>query len=132
MKTIDKIAWLLLREGRVLSTRSKGKDVYYLPGGKREKNETDAQTLVREIREELSVAILPRTAELYGIFRAQAHGHPPGVCVQMTCYFAAYEGELRPNAEIEEIVWLTYADIEKVSAVDKIIFQDLVDKKLLS
>jgi len=33
---IDKIAWIRLEEGRILSTRSRGKEVYYLPGGKRE------------------------------------------------------------------------------------------------
>jgi 8-oxo-dGTP pyrophosphatase MutT (NUDIX family) len=41
------------RTALILSTRSRDKDVYYLPGGKRELGETDVQTLVREIREEL-------------------------------------------------------------------------------
>ena len=36
MKLIDKIAWLLIKDGKVLSTRSFGKDAYYFPGGKRE------------------------------------------------------------------------------------------------
>ena len=54
MTLIDKIAWIRLADGKILSTRSRGKDVYYLPGGKREAGETDVQTLVREIREELA------------------------------------------------------------------------------
>jgi 8-oxo-dGTP diphosphatase len=29
---IDKIAWLHLHDGQLLSTRSRGKDRYYLPG----------------------------------------------------------------------------------------------------
>lgn len=29
---IDKVAWIELADGRVLSTRSKGKDTSYLPG----------------------------------------------------------------------------------------------------
>ena len=45
---IDKIAWIHLDDGKILSTRSRGKDVYYLPGGKREPGETDLDTLVRE------------------------------------------------------------------------------------
>jgi hypothetical protein len=49
-RTIDKIAWILLDGGRILSTRSRGKDVYYLPGGKREPGESDVRTLVREVR----------------------------------------------------------------------------------
>lgn len=30
---IDKLAWIYLKDRRVLSTRSVDKDVYYLPGG---------------------------------------------------------------------------------------------------
>lgn len=57
MTAIDKIAWIRLESGKILSTRSHGKDVYYIPGGKREPGETDIQTLIREIHEELAVAI---------------------------------------------------------------------------
>ncbi|WP_236704829.1 NUDIX hydrolase [Hymenobacter sp. AT01-02] len=72
MSLIDKIAWLHLHEGRILSTRSRGKDRYYLPGGKREPGETDAQTLVREIREELTVELDPGTLVHVGTFTAPA------------------------------------------------------------
>ncbi|MBB2947067.1 8-oxo-dGTP pyrophosphatase MutT (NUDIX family) [Actinoplanes lutulentus] len=125
MPIIDKIAWIVLRDGAILSTRSAGKDVYYLPGGKREPGESDADTLIREIREELSVTIDAPTAVHAGTFHAQAHGHPDGVEVRMTCYTAGFSGELRPDSEIEEIVWLTYADRHRVSPVDQIIFDQL-------
>jgi 8-oxo-dGTP pyrophosphatase MutT (NUDIX family) len=123
--TIDKIAWLELAEGRILSTRSRGKDVYYLPGGKREQGETDVETLTREIQEELAVAIDPATATHEGVFTAQAHGHRDGVAVQMTCYSASYEGTPTASSEIEEVRWLTYADRPKVSPVDQLIFDHL-------
>jgi 8-oxo-dGTP pyrophosphatase MutT (NUDIX family) len=122
---IDKIAWIHLLDGRVLSTRSRGKDVCYLPGGKREPGETDAETLVREIREELDVAIAPESITPAGTFEAQAHGHPAGTLVRMTCYTAEYRGILKAGSEIEEIVWLGYADRGRVSAVDKLIFDHL-------
>lgn len=125
MPVIDKIAWVHLEEGAILSTRSRGKEVYYIPGGKREPGEGDIDTLVREIREELSVSIAADTAAHVGTFHAQAHGHPDGTTVRMTCYTAAYQGVLRPSSEIEEIVWLTHADRHRVSAVDKIIFDHL-------
>ena len=125
MTIIDKIAWIRLEDGAILSTRSRGKDVYYLPGGKREPGESDIDTLVREIREELSVAIVPDTVEHVGIFHAQAHGHPEGTTVRMTCYSADYRGVLQPDNEIEEIVWLTYADRHRVAPVDQIIFDHL-------
>jgi 8-oxo-dGTP diphosphatase len=125
MTTIDKIAWIRLEAGKILSTRSRGKDVFYLPGGKREAGETDLQTLVREIREELTVAITPTSAAPAGTFEAQAHGHAPGVAVRMTCYTADYQGTLAPNSEIEELAWLTYADRDRVSPVDQLIFDHL-------
>lgn len=48
MAVIDKLAWIHLVDGRVLSTRSYGKDVYYIPGGKRETGETDDQALLHQ------------------------------------------------------------------------------------
>lgn len=122
---IDKVAWLELSGGRILSTRSRGKDVFYLPGGKREPGESDVDTLVREIREELTVEIDPESATHVGTFSAQAHGHASGVHVRMTCYAAAYRGELLASSEIDELAWLSYADRERVSPVDKAIFDHL-------
>ncbi|MCI8889073.1 MAG: NUDIX domain-containing protein [Hungatella sp.] len=131
MKIIDKVAYLYLKDGKILSTRSKGKDKYYLPGGKREGRESDLETLVREIKEELTVDIIESTARFYGVFEAQAHGKEEGVLVKMTCYTAEYSGELKADSEIAEIVWLTSADAALVSPVDQLIFADLKDKGLL-
>ncbi|WP_303312215.1 NUDIX domain-containing protein [Hymenobacter sp. BT730] len=132
MKLIDKIAWLHLHEGRLLSTRSRGKDRYYIPGGKREAGETDTQTLLREIQEELTVQLDTAGIVYQGTFEAPAHGHPDGIRVQMTCYSAPYTGELQPAAEIEEIVWLTYRHRPLVSAVDQLIFDWLRERQLLA
>jgi 8-oxo-dGTP diphosphatase len=121
-RTIDKVAWLHVRGGRVLSTRSRGKDTYYLPGGKREAGESDEQCLRREIQEELSVQLRPETLRHVGVFEAQAHGHAAGTRIRMPCYAAEYDGELAPSAEVEELAWLTYADRERIAPVDQIIF----------
>ena len=128
---IDKLAWIYLKDRKVLSTRSKGKNVYFIPGGKREGNETDEQALIREIKEELSVDIIPETIKSFGVFEAQAHGKPEGVVVRMTCYTSDFSGELKPDSEIDEIVWLTHEGREKSSAVDKFILDDLKEKDLI-
>lgn len=129
---IDKIAWLHLLNGQLLSTRSRGKDRYYIPGGKREAGETDAETLLREIKEELTVDLDPASLAYAGTFEAPAHGHPDGVLVRMTCYYARYTGQLQPAAEIEELVWLTYRHRPAVSAVDQLIFDWLRQQHLLA
>lgn len=131
IKIIDKVAYLYLRDGKILSTRSKGKDKYYIPGGKRERNETDLETLVREVKEELMVNIIESSVKFYGVFEAQAHGKAEGEIVKMTCYTAQHSGKLKADSEIAEIVWLTTADIGSVSPVDKLIFSDLKERGLL-
>lgn len=131
MKIIDKLALIEIKEKSILSTKSYGKEKYYIPGGKRENGETDEQALCREIKEELSVDIMPDTILFVGVFQAQAHGHPVGTIVQMTCYMADYTGQLKADAEIEEIRWLNYSDKDKIAEVDKLIFDYLKEKGLL-
>jgi len=131
MKLIDKVALLHIENRQVLSSRSKGKDAWYFPGGKREGSETDAETLVREIREELAVEIDPATMVHYGTFEAQAHGKAEGILVRMTCYTAAFAGTPRPDNEIAELRMITTANVDEVSPVDKLILADLKAKNLI-
>jgi 8-oxo-dGTP diphosphatase len=123
--TIDAIAWIRLNDGKILCARSRGKDVYYIPGGKREPGETDLDTLAREIAEELTVTIILTTARYVGTFEAPAHGHADGVMVRMTCYTAGYQGTPAPSSEISDLCWLTYADRDRVPPVDQIVFDHL-------
>jgi 8-oxo-dGTP pyrophosphatase MutT (NUDIX family) len=132
MKTIDKLAWIEIRNGKILVAKSKGKMAFYIPGGKRETGENDEEALFREIEEELSVQLKSETLNFYGIFEAQAHGHAEGVMVKMTCYQGDYSGSIKANSEIEEIAWVNHKDKEMVSFVDRIIFDDLKTNSLLS
>ncbi|WP_205692109.1 NUDIX domain-containing protein [Cellulophaga sp. Z1A5H] len=128
---IDKLAWIHINNYQILSTRSKGRNKYYIPGGKREGEETDHVALLREIKEELNVDLLVKTLDFLGVFEAQADSYKPGTLVRMTCYFAEYTGRLQAASEIEEFVWLNYEDKEQVSEVDKIIFDYLHHEGLL-
>ncbi|WP_414931278.1 NUDIX hydrolase [Vibrio europaeus] len=105
--------------------------MFYIPGGKREYNETDRQCLVREIKEELSVMIKSETMQLLGVFVTQADSHKQGINVKMTCYYADYVGQLSPSSEIEEYKWLSYEDRVYCSKVDQLIFDHLHKESLL-
>ncbi len=131
MKQIDKLAWIELNNKTILLTKSYGKDVFYIPGGKRDISETDVQALLREIREELTVSLDEETLQYIGTFEAQAHGQPEGVTVKMTCYAGKYHGQLKASSEIEEIAWFTYADKDNVAEVDRLIFDYLYQNDLL-
>ncbi|MEM7129900.1 MAG: NUDIX domain-containing protein [Chloroflexota bacterium] len=132
MKLIDKLAWIHLQDKRILSVRSHGKERFYMPGGKREENESDAEALIREIKEELMVDLIPETLKFADIFEAPADGRAEGVTVRLTCYFGEYTGNLQPSSEIAEFAWLTYDDKDKISAANLLVFDWLEEKGLLS
>ena len=46
---IDTVAWVRVENGLILCARPRGKDVFYIPGGKREGAESDLQTLLRDL-----------------------------------------------------------------------------------
>ncbi len=125
MKEVDKIAFIEIKNGQILSSRSKGKEKFYIPGGKREKGEIDEETLIREVKEELSVDVVPNSLEYFGTFKAQSDGAKEGVIVKMTCYKAKFTGTLKASSEIEELRWLSYKDLSIISEVDKKIFEAL-------
>ena len=103
MRLIDKLAWIEMREGKILTTHSANKDKFYISGGKRENGESDEQALIREVREEISEEIDLNSMSHFGTFEAQAHGHDPNVMVKMTCYFANFNGEIKAASESAEI-----------------------------
>lgn len=123
---IDKLAWVLVRDGRLLAARSRGKDLFYVPGGKREPGESDHQALVREIREELGVDLLVPTIRPAAVLRAPAHGKPEGTFVRLCCYTADFTGTLGPESEIEELAWLSAADRPRCSAATQAVLDWLV------
>jgi 8-oxo-dGTP pyrophosphatase MutT (NUDIX family) len=127
---IDTVAWVLIDNGRILCARPRGKDVFYIPGGKREGAETDGQTLLREIDEELTVALNPATISHVGTYEAELPGAASG-SVRMACYTADYIGTPTPSGEIAELAWFTYGDRPHVPPVDQLLFDDLRSAGLL-
>ncbi|GAA3589644.1 NUDIX domain-containing protein [Nonomuraea rosea] len=126
----EKVAWILLRDQRVLVTRNRGRELFYFPGGKREPGESDDQTLVREIDEELQAAIDAGSMVHFGTFEIPA-GHPAHGPFRMICYTAGHRGELIPSQEIEEKAWFRHADRDRVTAVDAMVFDALHERGLL-
>jgi len=130
-KFIDKLAFIHIQDKKILMSLSKGKSTWYIPGGKRENGESDIDALSREVKEELSVELTPESIEKFGVFEAQAHGHPEGTVVRMTCYTAEFTSELKAASEIEKFEFFPYSRKSESSFVDHLIFDDLLNKDLL-
>ncbi|HEV2937129.1 MAG TPA: NUDIX domain-containing protein [Streptosporangiaceae bacterium] len=123
---VDTVAWVRLEGGRILCARPRGKDIFYIPGGKREGAESDLQVLLREIAEELTVALRPETVRHVGTYEAeQPDGEPGAAVVRMSCYTGDYAGTLAASSEIDELAWFCYADRARVPRVDQLLFDHL-------
>jgi 8-oxo-dGTP diphosphatase len=120
----EKVAWVLVRDGRVLVTRNRGVDVFYFPGGKREPGESDADTLAREIDEELRTRVDTATMVHVGTFETR-NDHDGRPEFRMFCYTAEYTGPLLASMEVVELDWFGYGDRARVSPVDQMVFDAL-------
>ncbi len=124
----DNVGWVYVRDRKILVNRSFGKEIFFVPGGKREGVEQDIDTLLREMHEEMSVHLDPGSVSYLQTFEAQVHGKPEGVFVRLACYTADYTGELTPSSEIEAMDWFSYADKERTSPVSQLVFDHLKSK----
>ncbi|WP_028650020.1 NUDIX domain-containing protein [Nocardiopsis sp. CNT312] len=110
---IDALAWVHVRDGRLLCVRSRGRDLLYVPGGKREPGESDETAVTREALEEVSVRLRPGTFHLVTVIDEDAHAQAPGTRVRMTCYTAEHDGEIAADHEITGLEWIAFADRDR-------------------
>ena len=106
MELIRSVAWLHIQNDKVLCVRTKGKNKFYIPGGKIDQGENAKAALLREIKEELDVALYGGSITSATTIVAAAHGFSPERKVEMQCFYAQYYGTLSANSEIEEIKWI--------------------------
>lgn len=110
----------------MLVARNHDRRLFLLPGGHREAGESDAQTLVREIREELTVAIDPATMTHVGTYAGPRDRLDE--TFRMVAYTAAYSGEPTPANEIAELAWFDHTDRARVTAAERYFFDLLLPR----
>lgn len=98
-------------KGRLLLVRKRGTAFFMQPGGKIEPGEDAQSALIRELREELNIEFMPDELTAIGEFTDIA-ANEPGYLLH-ACMFSTKNciQEVRPAAEIEEILWLSSSDI---------------------
>ena len=91
--------------GRVLLVRKRGTAAFMQPGGKCDAGESDAAALSREIVEELGCRVRDNSAQALGVFDCQA-ANEPGFQVRAAVYAVDVEGAIKPQAEIDQVMWV--------------------------
>ncbi|MFC5320146.1 NUDIX hydrolase [Bradyrhizobium oligotrophicum] len=106
MDTIEVVAALIFdRNGQVLLVRKRGTEAFMQPGGKRDAGEDDVAALSREIEEEIGCRLVPTSIRMLGEFDAVAANEPDcRVCANL--YVAEVIGQIVPNREIDEVIWV--------------------------
>jgi 8-oxo-dGTP diphosphatase len=103
--------------------------VFHLPGGKREKGESDWEALRREIQEELNVRLIAQTFTELIVVQEVAHGYTASTQVTMRCFGADYRGEIMANSEIEAIAWLRYRDLDQCAPATQRVLEYLYQQQ---
>lgn len=132
IEIFQKAAWIHIENKRVLVARSKGYEIFFLPGGNLEKDETNEDALIRELKEELSIDAKKESINYVVTFEAPSFEFPETIFIQMHCYVAEYFGNLNPSSEIEEFAWFDYDDSHKTSAVDQLVLHYLKEIGLIN
>lgn len=102
---IDKVGGILLSDKRILVVGKKHTSIsqeYILPGGKREPGETDAETLKRELKEEISVDIT--SMDFFGEFEDIAIYENIPIIVK--AYIVTTNSKVIPQNEIKNYLWV--------------------------
>lgn len=101
-------------DGRALVVRKRGTTRFMQPGGKPEPGETPAQTLVRELEEELALRVDPARLLPLGVFISSAANEPGHRVIADAFALRAAPADVVVQAELAELRWLDRGDLRSV------------------
>jgi 8-oxo-dGTP pyrophosphatase MutT (NUDIX family) len=125
-------AWVCVRDRRVLVVRPGYSDAFYLPGGKPEPGETDAEAAAREVGEEVGIVLDPADLTPFTEIVAPAHNRPAGTEVRLICFTGGKTDEEPAAAgEIGELAWFTSVDAGRCAPAIRLLLAELVTADLI-
>ena len=104
MKKTENVGLAIVRDDKILLVKEKREDKFIIPGGVKEKNESDEQALKREIKEELGVDIVDGSLKFIGNFQDVSNENK-NTLIKMSYYVGEVNGEITPKEEVEKILW---------------------------
>lgn len=132
MKVIHKIIAVVIQDNKFFMVRKVGKDIWTSLGGKPEGNETEEETLLREIQEEIHCDA--KILKKLGDFKAPAAFDD--AIVKLSAYLVKLKGEIKlDDPELEECRFISknYKElgIKFPISIDEQIIPFLIKEKLL-
>jgi len=124
---IYKSAAIMIKGRRTLLTRSRGKKTFVSPGGKLERGETPAAALIRELIEEVGIAVDEAQLKHFGTYYAPA-AEQERLLLRMDVFVVSHwKGDCRAGREIEELKWVS-ADLEPGLLVGSIFRHEILPR----
>ena len=125
------VAGVIIKDKKVLMCRSRGNEHYYCPGGKLEAGESYEQAMIRECKEEIDIDLIPDSIQKFSRFEADAYGFKEPRIVIMNCYQFDFTGEIKACGEINDIIWCSSKDAERLAPAGKVLLAELKEKALI-
>lgn len=124
---------LVIQNKQLLLAFSRNKQAWYLPGGKIDKGETAISGLIREIKEELNLAIDRSELSYYCHISAPAYGENNNLIMEQDCYLYELRENINPSNEIEAVRFFSLEDYKNEPAQVigvLMVFEKLIADKL--
>jgi len=126
-QNIYKASGIIIKDRKVLVSRSAGKDIFIHLGGRIELGESAKQALIRELKEEIQIDVQEKDLELFDRNSAPA-ANSPEVDVHMEVFLVKqWDGEIARDNEVEEIRWLT-SDVPEDIKIGSIMQHETIPK----
>lgn len=115
---------IIIREGKIAMIYSRKNDYFKLPGGGIEANENTAAAMIREVREETGLTVIPDSVREYGyVHRIQKGKHEPIFIQDNYYYLCDVEKSVQPQElsdnEIQEDFVLRYVEPTEAVRVNR-------------
>jgi len=132
LKSKTRIAGIIIKDGKLLLLKGKGHDHLWTPGGKLEEGETHEECLKREFKEEIGVDLIE--AKFFKEYNGFSFYNPTRKLNQIV-YITKVEGNIKPDMEIEDFVWLSKEDFfnkkyKQLPTHEQKIIPDLIEAKI--
>ena len=86
--------------------------------------EAPEETLVRELKEELSIDVDPATVRFEFSVTGPAYGQDGEV--ELLCFSADWDDDIKPSREISEVAWLDQSHYDLFAPAVKILFDQRI------